>query len=606
MCGIMGYIGKRPAVNIISTGLKKLEYRGYDSAGIAVLSSKDLQVVKAVGDTSQLDLSRLDHSSTIGIGHTRWATHGKPSERNAHPHCVGQITLVHNGIIENLDELKAIIGGYKYKSETDSEVLAALINHYLEANIKGSNLIDAVQSALLQVKGTFGIAVLQSDNPEQIVVARRGSPIVIGVGKDQNYIASDSTAILDYTDKVIYLEDDQIAVLSRTSVELFDLKLTKQHLTTEHLENDNQQLDKGKFGSFLEKEIFEQPEAIRNVTRGRVGADGLVHLGGPRLSLSEIKHIRRIYIIGCGTAYYAGYYAKYQLESILGIPVTVEHASEFRYRYSALDPSTTLAIFMSQSGETADTLSSLREAKRRGMKTMGIVNSVGSTIAREVANGGIYLHAGVESSVASTKAYSSMVVALLMFGAFIAHRRGADPALTQAVAKELRALPAEIEHVLGLHDQIEKIGSKLAGYKNWFYLGRGQLFPVALEGALKLTEVAYIHAQAFPAGEMKHGPIALIDSSHLSVLLLPEDEFMYNKSLATLEEIKARGGNVFTLSTRPKEKLSDYHITIAHSGEHSDGLLYNVCLQLLCLAVATKLKKNIDRPRNLAKSVTVE
>lgn len=598
----MGYIGNKPAKNVIFNGLQRLEYRGYDSAGIATIS-KDLQVTKAVGETSNLDLDAIDDKAHMGIGHTRWATHGKPTETNAHPHTYGAVTLVHNGIIENYEELRSVIDASKLQSQTDSEVLAGLIDHYFT---KSNDLLQATKLALADAKGTLGIAVISKASPEQIVVARRGSPIVIGVGDKQHYVASDPSAIIDHTDKVIYLEDDQIAVVKANSVELYDLKLNSQDFAVETLENKSESLDKGHYGSFLEKEIHEQPTALENVMRGRVSSDESIVLGGPNLTQEDIAGLKHILIIGCGTAYYAGYYAKYELEKILGIPVSIEHASEFRYRYGAFDSEATLAIFMSQSGETADTLASLREAKRRGMKTMGIINTVGSTIAREVTHGGIYLHAGVESSVASTKAYSSMVAALLMFGGFIAYKQGKDATTTRKIAHELRALPGEISLATEQMPAIEKLAQKLTKYHDWFFLGRETLYPVALEGALKLTEVAYIHAQAFPSGEMKHGPIALIDEKHMSVLLLPEDGLLYKKSLSALEEIKARGGKTLTISTRPKEPLSDFHLEVAHVGEYTDGLIYNVCLQLLTLAIATKKNLNIDRPRNLAKSVTVE
>ncbi|MEO8863253.1 MAG: glutamine--fructose-6-phosphate transaminase (isomerizing) [Candidatus Saccharimonadales bacterium] len=602
MCGIMGYVGDRPAKNVIFNGLQRLEYRGYDSAGIATIGKK-LQTIKATGDTSNLNLDLLDEEALLGVGHTRWATHGKPTVVNAHPHTHGSITLVHNGIIENYEELRDYIGATDLKSQTDSEVLAAVIDYYF---VRTGDLLEATKLALVDAKGTLGIAVISETAPEQIIVARRGSPIVIGVGDKQHYIASDQSAILDHTDKVIYLKDDQIAVVRSDSVELYDVKLNSQEFAVEILESSAELLDKGIYKSFLEKEIHEQPKALQDVMRGRVGSDGSIVLGGPNLTQEDISSLKNILIIGCGTAYYAGYYAKYELEKILGLPISVEHASEFRYRYGAYEPKTTLAIFMSQSGETADTLASLREAKRRGMKTMGIINTVGSTIAREVTHGGIYLHAGVESSVASTKAYSSMVGALLMLGGFVAFKRGMDSCTTRKIANELLALPNEIQLTTELMPSIEKLANKLTKYHDWFILGRGSLYPVALEGALKLTEVSYIHAQAFPSGEMKHGPIALIDDNHLSVLLLPEDSLLYKKSLSALEEIKARGGITLTISTRPKEKISDYHIEVSHIGEHTDGLIYNVCLQLLTLALATKKGLNIDRPRNLAKSVTVE
>jgi glucosamine--fructose-6-phosphate aminotransferase (isomerizing) len=602
MCGIMAYVGGRPAKDVIYPGLKRLEYRGYDSAGIALLDDSII-TTKALGATDNIDLTSITSTARVGIGHTRWATHGKPSVANAHPHTFGRVTLVHNGIIENYEELKGELDSLKLVSQTDSEVLAGLIDSYFVGKV---SLLEATKLALAEVKGTFGIAVISADEPGQIITARRGSPIVVGVGDGQYYIASDSSAIVDHTDKVIYLEDDQIAVVKSDSLGLYDLKLNHQEVRMEKLGKSDQDLGHTGFESFLDKEIHEQPDTIEDVMRGRVGSDGSIKLGGPNLSQAEILRLKHIVIIGCGTAYYAGYYAKYELEQLLGLQVRVEFASEFRYRYGSYDPPSTLAIFMSQSGETADTLASLREAKRRGIKTLGIINTVGSTIAREVDHGGIYLHAGVESSVASTKAYSSMVVALLMLGGVLNYHRGGAEEKTRNLAYELLRLPDEIRATLKLNQQVDKVAGKLGRHHDWFFLGRGNLYPVALEGALKVTEVAYVHAQAFPAGEMKHGPIALVDSRHLSVLLLPEDDLLYKKSLSALEELKARGGKVMTVSTRPKESLSDYHIEIAHSGSSTDGLIYNVCLQLLALAVANQKNVNVDRPRNLAKSVTVE
>jgi len=602
MCGIMAYVGDRPAKDVILLGLRRLEYRGYDSVGIALLDGT-VTITKVLGATENIDVDCITSNAHVGIGHTRWATHGEPSVANAHPHTFGRVTLVHNGIVENYEELKELIDTAQLRSQTDSEVLAGVIDNYY---VDGMSLLKATKRALADVKGTFGLAIISPDEPGQIIVARRGSPIVVGVADGRYYIASDSAAIVDHTDKVIFLKDDQIAVVKNDSLELYDLKLNQQAVRMETLEELSQDLEHIGFSSFLDKEIHEQPAALENVMRGRIGLDGSMKLGGPNLTQAEIVELKRIVIIGCGTAYYAGCYARYELERILGLQVSVEHASEFRYRYGSYDTTSTLAIFMSQSGETADTLASLQEAKRRGMKTLGIINTVGSTIAREVDHGGIYLHAGVESSVASTKAYSSMVVALLMLGGVLSYRRGGTEEVTRSLAQGLLRLPNEVRNTLKLKQHISALADKLSAYHDWFFLGRGNLYPVALEGALKITEVAYIHAQAFPSGEMKHGPIALVEADHLSVLLLPEDELLYNKSLSALEEIKARGGTVLTVSTRPKEKLSDFHIEVAHGSSSTDGLIYNVCLQLLALAVATKKGLNVDRPRNLAKSVTVE
>ncbi len=600
MCGIMGYVGNRSAKDVVYAGLKRLEYRGYDSVGIAVLDDR-VYAAKAVGDTSQLSIEKLPTSAPIGIGHTRWATHGKPSVKNAHPHTVGNITIVHNGIVENYEELKELIDSKALQSETDSEVLAALIDHHYKGE-----MLSAIQSALGEVKGTFGLVVMCPSEPDALYVARRGSPLVIGIGHNQNIIASDPSAIAEHTDKVIYLQDDQIAKVSAHNVDIYDVKLTPQTLDITELNELEARSELGSYTSFLEKEIFEQPEALQNVMRGRVNGDGTIKLGGPNLTDDEVNSITQLLIIGCGTSYYSGLYAKYKLEEMLQIPVSVEHASEFRYRFGAYDTKHTLAIFMSQSGETADVLASLQEAKRRHIKTMGIVNTVGSSVARQVDHGGIYLHAGQEVSVASSKAYSSMVVALLMFGAQLVYQKGGNSTITKEVARELSELPGEFRATFALREQVQKIAPKLTGFNTWFYLGRNDLYPVALEGALKLTEVSYIHAQAFPSGEMKHGPISLIDEKHLSVLLLPEDSVLYEKGISALEEIKARGGNILTISTRPKPKGSDFHLQVAHVGTYADGLIYNVCLQLLALEIATIKGVNIDKPRNLAKSVTVE
>lgn len=602
MCGIMGYTGDRSAKNILYSGLKHMEYRGYDSAGIAVLDSK-VHSQRVLGDTSNFIIEDLPTEPTYGIGHTRWATHGKPSVENAHPHTFGKITLVHNGIIENYIEIKQQLGVSKLKSQTDSEVLAALIDSKYQ---ESKDLLEATRLALANIQGTFGVCVVSPDCPGQIVAARRGSPLLIGIGHEQYYIASDSSAIIDHTDKVVYLNDDQIALITPSSMDIYDLKRQPHTAQIQQLEDIEKGSGLENFSTYMEKEIFEQPQSLENVMRGRVSHDGNITLGGPNLTIEDMRSIKNILIIGCGTAYYAGFYAKYKLEEMLEIPVSIEHASEFRYRYGAYNPAQTLAIFISQSGETADTLASLEEAKRRRFMTMGVVNVVGSSIAREVENGGIYLHAGTEVAVASTKAYSSMVVALLMFGGYLSRKLGLNPSITRSLASELTALPQEVQSELNLKDQIAKIAPKLKKYQTWFYLGRNELYPVALEGALKMTEVAYIHSQAFPMGEMKHGPISLVDENHLSVVLLPEDKLLYEKGLSAIEELKARGGHVLSISTRSKPSTSDYHLEIAHSGPYTDGLIMNLCLQLLALNMATIKGLNVDKPRNLAKSVTVE
>ena len=601
MCGIVGYCGPKNAKSVLYGGLRRLEYRGYDSAGIAVIDAAgEVQTVKSVGKVGELDADTLPPSS-IGIGHTRWATHGGVTDTNAHPHTYGAITLVHNGIIENFDDL-ATRYGFETVSDTDTEVLAALIDHYFQAT---GSLKDGTLAALAEVQGTYGIVAMSADAPDQLVAARKGSPLVIGVGRGEHIIASDPQAIASHTDNIIFLDDGELAVVEDDDVNVYNLANQPQAKDVEEVERA-EEVDKAGFDSFLEKEIHEQPRSLSEVMRGRISADGRITLGGPNLTPEQIAGLDNIMIIGCGTAYYAGLYAKYELEDLLGIPVQVEHASEFRYRHSAYAPETSLAIFMSQSGETADTLAALEEAKRRGVPTMGIVNTVGSTLARSVTHGGIYLHAGTEVSVASTKAYSSMVVALLMFGGFIADRRGQRLADIRALAEDLANLPHEMELCIKLSDQIKAIAAEVADQSNWFVLGRGNLFPIALEGALKVTEVSYIHAQAFPTGEMKHGPISLVDPDHISVVLLPEDKLLYDKSVSGIQEIKAREGRVLSISSRPAHTHSDWHITVPMVSPRVSGLIMNCCMQLLALHVAERLGRDTDRPRNLAKSVTVE
>ncbi len=602
MCGIVGYCGPKSAKSVLYGGLKRLEYRGYDSAGISVLDADGkVQTVKSVGTVTNLDAGTLPDDASTGIGHTRWATHGGVTDLNAHPHTSGAITLVHNGIIENFETL-AETYNIERISQTDTEVLAGLIDHHFAST---GSLKDAVLAALAEVQGTYGIVVMSPRQPGTLVAARKGSPLVVGVGRDEHIIASDPQAIVSHTDNIIFLDDGEVAVIDALNIDVYNLANQPQTKMVEEVEQAAE-VNMAGFGSFLEKEIHEQPSSLTEVMRGRISGDGRITLGGPDLTADQIAGLDNILIIGCGTAYYAGMYAKYELEDLLGIPVQVEHASEFRYRHAAYSPSTSLAIFMSQSGETADTLAALEEAKRRGVPTMGIVNTVGSTLARSVSNGGIYLHAGTEVSVASTKAYSSMVVALLMFGGFLADRRGQRLGDIRVLAEDLVNLPHEIELCTKLSDPIKAIAAEIAGHSNWFVLGRGNLFPIALEGALKVTEVSYIHAQAFPTGEMKHGPISLIDEGHISVVLLPEDKLLYDKSISGVQEIRAREGKVLTISSRPALEHSDWHITVPMVGHRVSGLVMNCCLQLLALHVAEKLGRDTDRPRNLAKSVTVE
>ncbi len=603
MCGIVGYVGDRQAASTIFTGLKQLEYRGYDSAGILVVNDNIMQLSKEVGVVSNIDMSQLSDEAGIGIGHTRWATHGKVTQANAHPHTYGEISLVHNGIIENYEELKEKYGLHPI-SETDSEVLAGVIDHHLKSDI---GLRKATARALSECQGTYGVVVMApAKEPGVLVAARTGSPLVIGVGDEGDYtVASDPSAILT-TDKIVFLSDGEIAEVRRGKLDVFDLKDKAREKKAESIERNAEDNGLGDFDTYLHKEIFDQPESLRETMRGRIAADGTIKLGGPALKSDQIKNLQSIVIIGCGTAYFAGLSIKYYIEELLRIPVFVEHASEFRYRHAAVDPKTSVAIFMSQSGETADTLAAESEARRRGIPTMGIVNSVGSTLARSVSHGGIYLHAGIEKSVASTKAYSSMVCALLMFGGFLAEKRGEPLSITRQLGMDLLDLPQEISSALESFDDIMQVAEKVSSYKNCFVLGRGYLYPVALEGALKITEVSYVHAQAFPAGEMKHGPIALIDEDHLSIVVMPEDKLQYEKTISNIQEIKARSGKVLTLGSHPPSDLSDWHISTPMSAASISGIVINSAMQQLAYGIARSLGRNIDKPRNLAKSVTVE
>lgn len=602
MCGIVGYCGESRAASVIYTGLKQLEYRGYDSAGILVVTDEGLSLSKEVGVVSNIQIDTLPDSSGLGIGHTRWATHGKVTQANAHPHTYGKVSLVHNGIIENYEDLRE-----KYElqpvSETDSEVLAGVIDHHLKTE---KSLRRATAKALSECQGTYGILVMAPEvDPGSLVAARTGSPLVIGVGDNEYIVASDPSAILS-TDKIVFLSDGEIAEIKHGSLEVYDLADKARPKTPESIERSKVSDELGEFDTYLKKEIFEQPDALRETMRGRIATDGKVTLGGPDITPEQMKNLESLLIIGCGTAFYAGQSVKYILEELLHIPIFVEYASEFRYRHAAINTDSTIAIFMSQSGETADTLAAQAEAQRRGIPTMGVVNTVGSTLARGVSNGGIYLHAGTERSVASTKAYSSMVCALLMLGAFIAEHRGEPLSVVRQLGLDLIDLPNEISSALETFNTTMEVANMIANFKHCFVLGRGNLYPVALEGALKITEVSYVHAQAFPTGEMKHGPIALIDEEHLSIVLLPEDKILYEKTLSNIQEIKARNGKVLTIGSRPATDLSDWHITTPMSSPNIAGLVINCIVQQLAYGVAKTLGRDIDKPRNLAKSVTVE
>lgn len=610
MCGIVGYIGNKKAQPILLGGLRRLEYRGYDSSGIVTLDQDgDSTLVREKGKVANLDklVTKLKKDDCVGIGHTRWATHGKPSERNAHPHKVGDILLVHNGIIENYQDIKDALTKQKYtfNSDTDSEVLAALIDAVYQKQ-KDKNLIQAVTDALATVVGAYGIAVVSVKNPEEIVVARKGSPLILGVAEDEVFIASDASALVAHTKQVIYLDDDEIAVCSRSGVQLYDLASNSIEATIEKLDLDIQAIQKKGYDHFLLKEINEQPDTLRATLSGRLLVDeGLAKLGGPNLSDQQLRNIKNLIIVGCGTAHYAGLLASYYIEQFSDdITIQVVVASEYRYR-SFNVPEGSVALFVSQSGETADTLACLKELKRRGVYCLGVVNAVGSTIAREV-DGGVYLHVGAEISVASTKAFTSQVVAMMLFGLTIAQAKGVGASELHTYIQELDKLPEEIEKVIKKHDtEIKKIAKQYAKYEHAVYIGRDTSFPIALEGALKLKEISYIQAEGYPAGELKHGPIALIDDRFFEVALLA-DNWLYEKTLSNIIEINARGAHAFVVTDSKKEIDAEHVLRISSSLRVLTPLLFNIVLQLFSYYIAVEKGSDIDQPRNLAKSVTVE
>ncbi|MCL1839731.1 glutamine--fructose-6-phosphate transaminase (isomerizing) [Candidatus Saccharibacteria bacterium] len=607
MCGIVGYIGdKRQAQDVLLSGLKRLEYRGYDSSGIVTLDdSHQPHLARAVGKISALEdvLAAKPQAGHVGIGHTRWATHGGVTEKNAHPHRAGDIFLVHNGIIENYKELKAKLKDHEFTSDTDTEVLAALIDsHYT----KGTSLKDAVAEALKQVRGTYGIGVLSSREPDTIVVARLGSPLIIGLGKTETIIASDASALLGYTREAIYLNDGEIAVCTADNVDVYNLNLKPQSHSPEQIEGDLEQIQKHGYPHFLLKEIMEQSQTLNNTLSGRINLkNGTMHLGGPNLTNKEMQDIRHIVIVGCGTAYYAGLLASYYLEQLIpNLTVEVVIASEYRYRSFHI-PKHSVALIVSQSGETADTLACLREIKKRGIKTLGIINVVGSTIAREV-DGGTYVHAGPEISVASTKAFTAQVVAMLLFGGMIAGYQGGNPQLIAELVKELDILPKEIETTLETHaEAIKQLAEKYAKYDDALYLGRDTAYPISLEGALKLKEISYIHAEGYASGELKHGPIALVDDTTFEVFNII-DNWLFDKSIGGLAEVRARGGKALVLTDSKKDIECDDIVRIDTKIKHLVPLLLNTLQQLFAYHVAVARGNDVDQPRNLAKSVTVE
>ena len=609
MCGIVGYIGPKTATPLLIEGLKRLEYRGYDSAGIATMNGAGLEMRKAKGKISMLEsvVQNAPVHGSIGIAHTRWATHGAPNECNAHPQhdCTNTIAVVHNGIIENYGALRQMLiqQGHKFQSETDTEVLA----HLIEAAMDGDPLEDAVIDALHLVEGTYGIAVISSRDPDKIVAARKGSPLLLGLGENEFYVASDVAAILQHTRQVVYLDDGEMGVLTRNGYEVLDLNARRVRKGVSRIDWDLDQIEKGGFDHFMLKEIFEQPTTIQNTMRGRLVVDeGFSKLGGLNLTRQQMLDLDRIIITACGTSWHSGLIGELYIEELARIPVEVEYASEFRYR-NPLVTKNTLCVVISQSGETADTLAAMREAKRRGARTLGLVNVVGSTMARE-DDGGIYLHAGPEIGVASTKAFTSQVIALALLTLKLGRLREMSVVKGRQIAQAMLRLPEQIQSILDRAGEIEALAEQFKNATNFLYLGRGYNFPVALEGALKLKEISYIHAEGYPAAEMKHGPIALIDENMPVVFVAPHDS-VFDKIVSNIQEVKARGGKVIAITSQKEdvlENLIDYEIRIPQTEDMLYPILSVIPLQLLAYYVAVKRGLNVDQPRNLAKSVTVE
>ncbi len=619
MCGIVGYIGRQSAAPIIVEGLRRLEYRGYDSAGVAGINGKGLEVRKKKGkiDEGLAKLLLVDPLvGRVGVGHTRWATHGQPSDENSHPHFdqSGKIAVVHNGVIENHERLKErqLKAGHQFRSATDTEVLAHLIGeHYAKLNGEKDNalhpLAKAVTEALREVIGTYGIAVICSDFPDIMIGARRGSPLIIGIGADEHFLASDATAIAPHTRQVVYLNDYDVVTLAADRFTVSSLGADTAQVQISQLEFSAEAAERGKFAHFMLKEIYEQPRTVENALRGRIDLEeGTAKFGGLNLSSAELRAIDQIVITACGTSWHAALVGEYLLEEFAGIPVEVEYASEFRYRNAPIEKNT-LVLAITQSGETADTLASLRETRRRGHTVLAICNVVGSTIARE-SDGGIYLHAGPEIGVASTKAFTSQVTVLTLLALLMGRIRMLSLNRGRQIIQALEAVPKQIEEVLKQNEAIARIAQKYASAKSFFFLGRLYNFPVALEGALKLKEISYIHAEGYPAAEMKHGPIALIDEHTPSVVVIPTDA-MYDKTLSNLEVLKARKGPVIALATEGNSALArqvDDIIYLPATLEPLFPLLAVVPLQLLAYHAAVARGCDVDKPRNLAKSVTVE
>ena len=626
MCGIVGYIGPREASEFLVEGLRRLEYRGYDSAGIAVVDSGEIGISKTAGRVEALSnkllLSALP--GHVGIGHTRWATHGAANDQNAHPHTggLGDVSVVHNGVIENFAKLRQRLEseGYVFSSETDSEVIAHLIASCLEAQpTRGAitsaetessphaSLVDAVRCALAQLQGTYGLVVLFRDFPDVMIAARLGSPLVVGVGQGEHFVASDALPLVGYTDKIVYLPEHQLAVVTADSLRVTHREHCAVNPCVVVLEVDTGDRSLNGFDHFMLKEIHEQPESIRNAMRGRLDVDNATAtFGGLNLTAQQLRSVNRIILTGCGTSWHAALLGEYLIEEWARIPVEVEYASELRYRNPPVDHNT-LVFAISQSGETADTLGAIREMKRTGHHTLAICNTVGSSIAQE-ADGGIFLHAGPEIGVASTKAYTAQCMILAMLALYFGRMRHLGFEIGRRIIDDLQQMPAKMQEALETNEQVRRVAKKYGDAKNFLYLGRQYNFPTALEGALKLKEISYIHAEGYPAAEMKHGPIALVDQHTPSVFIVPQG-FVYDKVMANLEEVKARGGPVIAIVEKGDSRvaqIADDVISVPRVSEQLQPLISIVPLQLLSYHIALMRGCDVDKPRNLAKSVTVE
>ena len=612
MCGIVGYIGKKNSLPIILEGLKRLEYRGYDSAGVSVINNKNTLInYKKAGRVEEMELAidKDKFTGTIGIGHTRWATHGVPNDINAHPHfdMDETIYIVHNGIIENYKELKSKLTeeGYKFRSDTDTEVLANLMNFFFRQT---KNFEESVRMALTQVIGTYGLACLCSKEPDKIIIARNGSPLLLGIGNEETLVSSDASAIINYTKNVVYLEEGDFAILTKNGFKIKTLDAQRIFREAKEIDFLVESVEKGGFDHFMLKEICEQPDTIQNTYRGRINfSTGVAKLGGLEPVFDKMLKAKRFIITACGTAWHAGLVGEYMLEQFCRIPVEVEYASEFRYRYPIIN-SDDVVILISQSGETADTLAALREAKKFGATTIGIVNVIGSTIAREV-DAGTYVHAGPEIGVASTKAFTSQVMSLALITMMIANEKGTmDTKALKEFSDELKSIPSKIQKMIDMRDEYKEAAMHLKNSSNFLYLGRGFNFPVALEGALKLKEISYIHAEGYPAAEMKHGPIALIDENMPVVFIAPKDR-TYEKIISNIEEVRARKGIIIALASEDDEDIksyANYVLKVPKTLALFAPILNVIPLQFLSYYIAVARGCNVDQPRNLAKSVTVE